>query len=85
MLAFLAGYLPQFRATVFLINEATLQIVATAVTDVNGYYQFDNVPSGVYTVRSCMVIDNIQYFGRRSGRTPPDPYADIFANQGVCP
>lgn len=83
--AFLAGYLPQFRATVQLIDQNTSQVVATEITDENGYYQFDSVPVGNYTVQSCIVIDNIEYFGLRINRTPPDPYADIFANQGACP
>ncbi|MBK8906064.1 MAG: pilus assembly protein [Anaerolineaceae bacterium] len=83
--ALLGTFLRQFRATVVLINESTSQVVAVQSTDQNGYYQFDNVPPGNYTVQSCVVIDNIEYFGFRTGRTPPDPSADIFALQGACP
>lgn len=83
--ALIGTFLPQFRATVLLINESTSQVLAIEVTDVNGFYEFNNVPAGTYTVQSCIIIDNTEYFGLRSGRTPPDPYADIFATQGVCP
>ncbi len=83
--ALIATFLRQFRATVVLIDESTSSIVATDITDQNGYYQFDNVPPGTYTVQTCIVIDNREYFGFRTGRTPPDPSADIFALQGACP
>lgn len=83
--ALIGTFLPQFRATVVLIDESTSQVIASQITDTNGFYQFDNVPAGTFTVQSCIVIDNTEYFGLRSGRTPPDPYADIFATQGVCP
>lgn len=83
--ALIATFLRQFRATVVLIDESTSQVVATEITDENGYYQFDNVPAGTYSVQSCIVIDNTEYFGFRTGRTPPDPSADIFALQGACP
>ena len=78
-------YLPQFRAEVFLIDESTSLIVARATTDENGFYIFDTVPLSTYTVQACIVIDNNQYFGLRTGRTPPNPYVDIYAAQGVCP
>lgn len=78
-------FLRQYRATVFLFDETTSQVIAAEVTDENGFYQFSNVSAGIYTVQSCVVIDNTEYFGLRTGRTPPDPSADIFALQGVCP
>lgn len=83
--ALIGTFLPQFRATVLLIDEGTSQIVAVEVTDENGFYEFDTVPAGTFTVQTCIVIDNTEYFGLRSGRTPPDPFADIFATQGACP
>ncbi len=78
-------YLRQFRADVFLTDESTSQIVSRTTTDENGFYIFDTVPVGTYTVHACIVIDNSQYFGLRTGRTPPNPYVDIFAAPGACP
>ncbi|WP_420642333.1 TadE/TadG family type IV pilus assembly protein [Candidatus Leptofilum sp.] len=83
--ALVGTYLPQFRAEVFLTDESSSLIVAKTATDENGYYVFDTVPPGTYTVHACILIDNVQYFGLRTGRTPPNPYVDIYAAQGVCP
>lgn len=83
--ALIGIYLPQFRAEVFLIDESTSLILDRTTTDENGFYIFDTVPLGTYTVQACIVIDNNQYFGLRTGRTPPNPYVDIYAAQGVCP
>jgi hypothetical protein len=83
--ALIGSWLLQFRASVVLIDESTSTVVASAQTDQNGYYLFENVPAGNYTVQSCIVIDNNTYFGLRTNRTPPDPYADIWAQAGGCP
>lgn len=83
--ALIGSWLLQFRAQVVLINESTSTIVASTQTDQNGYYLFNNVPAGTYTVQSCINIDGNTYFGLRTSRTPPDPYADIWAQAGGCP
>lgn len=83
--ALIGIYLPQFRAEVFLTDESTSLIVARTSTDENGFYIFDTVPPGTYTLHACIVINNIEYYGLRTGRTPPNPYVDIYAAQGVCP
>lgn len=83
--ALVGTYLPQFRAEVFLTDESTSLVVARTSTDENGFYAFNTVPAGTYTVHACILIDNVQYFGLRTSRTPPNPYVDIYAAQGVCP
>ncbi|HEX6386028.1 MAG TPA: TadE/TadG family type IV pilus assembly protein [Anaerolineae bacterium] len=81
----LAGnWIPQFRAQVTLIDESTARIVATAESDVNGFYQFTNLPAGTYTIRACLIVDNKPYVGQRTGMTPPNFFADIFMIQGPC-
>ncbi|RMG95496.1 MAG: hypothetical protein D6706_11915, partial [Chloroflexi bacterium] len=77
-------WLPQFRAIVSLIDESTSTVVATTLTDQNGFYQFNNLPAGTYSVTACVTIDNQTHFGIRTGLTPPNPYGDIFMLPGPC-
>lgn len=85
--AMLGGtFLVQERMRLSAIEEATGEVVAVTYSDENGFYQFDNLIEGVaYTVQGCITIDNIEYFGLRSGRIPSDQFANIFAIPGGCP
>ena len=77
--------LPIERAAITLIDEGTGIAIASTYSNENGFYSLDNIPSGsTYTVQACITIDNVEYFGVRSGRTPPDPFADIFVLSGDC-
>jgi len=75
----------QSRAVITLRSGGVA--VASTSTDANGYYAFNGVPSGTYTVEACVLIDTTEYFGQRTAITPPDPYANIFmmATVGGCP
>lgn len=76
------GLVPQFRATVFLYQGP--QFIDAAETDSRGFYQFSNLPDGVYTLRTCLTVDNISYNGIRTGITPPSLFANIYMLPGVC-
>lgn len=78
-------WLPQFRAAVYLYQGSTL--IATTESDVTGYYEFLNVPDGIYSVLSCITIDTTEYFGQRVGVTipPSNTFAHVWMTAGVCP
>ncbi|NKQ37310.1 MAG: hypothetical protein HF973_17055 [Chloroflexi bacterium] len=83
-------FLPQFRAVVRLI-DSTLPgdgVIAIGQTDFNGLYVFNNIPPAGgpngYTLTACVYIDNISYFGIRTGITPPNGTANIYMIQGPC-
>jgi hypothetical protein len=78
----ITNWVPAYRAMVKLMNGTT--VVATQFTDDNGIYQFTGVPIGNYTITACYEIDNVHFFGTRTGITPPDPLANIFMLQGPC-
>ena len=83
---FLGGsFINQERMLVSAVDEASGLTIAVTYSDENGFYQFDNLPTGTYTVQGCITINNAEYFGFRSGRTPPDSFADIFATEQPCP
>jgi hypothetical protein len=83
---FLNGsYLLQERMLISVVDEASDLTIASTYSDETGFYQFENLPTGTYTVQGCITINNNEYFGFRSGRTPPDSFADIFANEQLCP
>ncbi len=76
-------WVPQARATVRLVDSSGATI-ATALTDLNGFYEFQNVLVDTYTVFSCIDIDNVGYFGVRTGITPPNSLANIYMLPGPC-
>jgi uncharacterized repeat protein (TIGR01451 family) len=81
-----AEFLTIERAAITVIDEGSGIAIASTYSDANGFYSVDNIPSGTtYTVQACIVIDNNEYFGVRSNRTPPDQFADVFMTQSVCP
>jgi len=75
--------IPQFRAFITLLSGTT--IIDTAVTDVNGYYQFDNVGAGTYSVSACVQIDDSEWYGVINGIAPPNTLAYIGMFEAPCP
>ena len=76
-------WVPQARATVYLVNSLG-NTIASAITDLNGFYQFQNVQSDTYTIFSCIDVDGLGYFGSRTGITPPNSLANIYMLPGPC-
>ena len=76
-------WVPQARATVFLVDSDN-KVIASRETDLNGFYEFQNVDDGTYSVYSCIEIDNLGYFGIRTGITPPNTLANIYMLPGPC-
>ena len=76
-------WVAQARATVYLVDSSD-KLIATQVTDLNGFYEFQNVEDDTYTVYSCIDIDNVGYFGVRTGITPPNTLANIYMLPGAC-
>lgn len=75
--------IPQFRAFITLLSGTT--VIDTAVTDVNGYYQFDNVGAGTYSVSACVQIDDSEWYGVINGIAPPNTLAYIGMFEAPCP
>jgi hypothetical protein len=50
--------------------------MGTQLTDANGYYSFENVPGGTYTILAC--LQNTDYYGVRPGIVPPNSTANIY-------
>jgi hypothetical protein len=61
--------------------------VAITESDVTGYYEFLNVPDGIYSVLSCITIDTTEYFGQRVGVNipPSNTFAHVWMTAGECP
>lgn len=76
-------FIPQYRAIIKLINGST--VIAATSTDINGYYIFNNVPAGVYSVSACISIDNEDWYGVLNGIVPPNDLAYIGMFKGPCP
>lgn len=78
-------WLPQYRALVSLYQGSTR--IAMVQSDITGYYEFLNVPNGVYSILSCITIDTTSYFGQRVGVTvpPSNTFAHVWMTAGVCP
>lgn len=78
------SWVPINRAQVTLVDSGGNPIAVTQ-TDRTGYYIFPNVPVDTYTVRSCSVVDNIEFSGLRTGITQPDyPFVNIYMLPGPC-
>lgn len=75
--------IPQFRAFITLLSGTT--VIDTAVTDVNGYYQFNNVAPGSYSVSACVQIDDSEWYGVINGISPPNTLAYIGMFEAPCP
>ncbi len=79
--------LPLLGATVTIINEATLESFTTQADRVTGVYQFWNLLPGVYSVQACGSLDNVEYFGLRTGVVVPYMFpVNIYTSDFVsCP
>ncbi len=79
------NWVRQARAVVKLWSGGN--VVATTISDSNGFYAFPSVAPGTYTVTACVLIDTTNYLGQRTGISPPNLYANIFMlpTSGGCP
>ncbi|HFE66980.1 MAG TPA: pilus assembly protein [Chloroflexi bacterium] len=87
----LAGrLLPQYRAVVRIIDPGLPGdgVIGIDQSDFSGFYTFNNIPPAVnpggYTLTACVYIDNISYFGIRTGITPPNDVVSIYMLPGPC-
>lgn len=76
-------WVPQYRAQVLLVNSRGI-VMGITDTDINGYYQFNDVLPDTYSVYSCIDIDGLSYVGVRTGIVPPNPVANIYMLPGPC-
>ena len=67
-----------------LIEEETGTAVKTALSSPEGHYQFTGLPSGLYTVYACVVVDNESYWGIRTSVRVPDAIAHVYLLPGPC-
>lgn len=77
--------LAQYRAVVRVIDDNTGYPVASGPTDPNGLFQFNNIMLGTYTVTACITIDSEQWYGFRTGITPPNNLAHVIMLKRPCP
>lgn len=80
--AFTTELVPQWRASVQVISGGA--IFASGYTDGNGYYEFDTIPAGSYSVKACVQIDNQTYSGMRTNISPPNIFTNIYLLPGPC-
>lgn len=80
---FRQGWAIQPRVFVRLIDSSSA-IVASALTDYNGYFHFDGVFSGSYTLITCVSI-NGQQFANITPITVPIGFQNIYMTPGGCP
>ena len=81
----LGSFVPHERTTVRLINGSSV-IVNQTFSDENGFYEFLNVPDGIYTIVSCATVDNVEYTGVRNGISvpPSNLLANVYMLEGSC-
>ena len=78
-------FLRMERAAIEVVDETSGLTIGFTYSDENGFYSVENIPNGsTYTVQTCIIIDNTEFFGLRTNRSVPDPFADIFVIQGPC-
>src|SRR5690606_34718358 len=71
--------------TVELLNSSG-QVIATRTTDVNGYYKFDGLPPGSYTVREYTpegFFDGGEKAGSEGGDVTNDLISNIVLTSGT--
>jgi hypothetical protein len=80
------GLDPLQRPTVYLLRDGAL-VAAYSEVRVDGFYEFNNVPDGTYSIQACGNLDGFEYFGIRTGITVPNalPVVNIFTNRVPCP
>jgi hypothetical protein len=80
-------YVLQYRAVVSLIDNSSGQVIGVTTSDINGYYQFNNVPSPTtsYTVAGCMLIDGSEWYGFIIVGSVPITTAHVTMRVGPCP
>lgn len=81
--AFRQGWVSQPRTFVRLIDSSSA-IVASALTDYNGYFHFNGVFSGSYTLIACVLINGQQFASITSITVPYSPQ-NIYMTPGGCP
>ncbi len=86
----LSDWFAQHRALVKLVNQGTGRIDATALTNQDGVYTFNDVAPGTYTIVACQQLDGIWFQGLRINiSVPPSTMlADVWMRDqdiGVCP
>jgi hypothetical protein len=58
---------PQANAQISVIDEDSGAVVATGYSDINGTHFFQNLPPATYTVTTCIVIENVDYYAFATG------------------
>lgn len=81
--AFRQGWVSQPRTFVRLIDSSSA-IVTSALTDYNGYFHFNGVFSGSYTLIACVLINGQQFASITSITVPYSPQ-NIYMTPGGCP
>ncbi len=75
----ISNWAPQRRASVWLIDRSTGNVLHGPVTtDADGRYSFNNISPVAYDIYACFRLENAWYVGNRPMITPPNLYADLF-------
>lgn len=77
------SWVPAGRVTISLFDSDS-NFVASTQSDRNGFYVFQNILPGTYSVRACTEIDNVSFSGLRTGLVPTDPFANVYMLPGPC-
>lgn len=65
------------------LYDVSNTLLAVTRTDLLGYYQFENLPLGSYTLTACYRLGNQEYSAVVSTSAPSD-FADLFLTPGPC-
>ncbi|MCB0000573.1 MAG: hypothetical protein KDE56_32635, partial [Anaerolineales bacterium] len=65
------------------LYDASSTLLAVTRTDLLGYYQFENLPLGSYTLTACYRLGNQEYSAVVSTSAPSD-FADLFLTPSPC-
>lgn len=78
--------IPQHRALISLIDDASGNVVATTESDQYGFYAFTGVPmpTTTYSLTACITIDGNEWFGFLNGIVPPNTLAILIMFEGPC-
>lgn len=83
---YLGEWIPKHRAVVRLVHPI-LGVIAIEESDVNGFYNFDNIPAILpeqFTITACYQSNSGPYFGVRNNVQVPNAYANIYMLPGSC-
>lgn len=65
------------------LYDSNSTMLTTTQTDVRGFYQFQTLPPGIYTLTACYRLANQEYSAVITSSSPNN-FADLFLTPGPC-